>query len=87
MRATQAIQHAATVTVTLDQSGEPQLGQVLAGHGGPATRDPGQARDVELLVAQRPQHPHPGRIRQQDEGQRGGVDLFIGQRIRMLLRG
>lgn len=39
------------VALPLDQPGEPQLRQVLAGNSRPASGDRGEARDVELAVA------------------------------------
>jgi len=48
--AAQPVEHPSTLSVALDEAGQAQLGQVLAGGGGPAAGDMPQARPAATLV-------------------------------------
>lgn len=65
MSAAEAIDDPLALTLPFDQSGEPKLGQVLAGHRRPAARDSGETGHIQLGVAQCPQHLHARGIREQ----------------------
>ena len=79
MSAAEAVYDALAVSLALDQAGEAQFRQVLAGDRGAALGDGGEAGDVEFGVAQRPQHADSGRVGEQREGGDCGADLFGGQ--------
>jgi hypothetical protein len=51
VRAAQPVDHPLTVAVALDEAGETQLRQVLAGHGRAAASYAGQGRHVQFGVA------------------------------------
>jgi hypothetical protein len=77
--AAQAVDDTLAVSLPFDEAGEAQFRQVLAGDGGAAFGDGGEAGDVEFGVAQRPQHADSGGVGEQGEGRDCGVDLFGGQ--------
>src|SRR6266542_5688312 len=79
MSAAEAVYDALAVSLALDQAGEAQFRQVLAGDRGAALGDGGEAGDVEFGVAQRPQHADSGGVGEQREGCDCGADLFGGQ--------
>ena len=79
MSAAEAVYDALAVSLALDQAGEAQFRQVLAGDRGAALGDGGEAGDVEFGIAQCPEHADSGGVGEQREGRDCGVDLFGGQ--------
>jgi len=81
------VEHERAVAAGLDQSGEPELGQVLADRGGRGPDQTGQARHRRLALQQRPQQLDPGGVGEHPEGLRGQVDLLLArhQEVRQLV--
>ena len=81
MSPSKAIDHSAPVPAADNKAGQSKLGQVLARDGRPATGDTGQRRDIQVLVTERPQLPHPGGVGQEREGEHSRVDLSRDQLV------
>ena len=50
MSPTEAVDHSASVSLSLDEPSETQLGEVLAGNGGTTASHLGQRRNVGVVV-------------------------------------
>lgn len=79
----ESVDNALPATLTLDETGQPQLRQMLAGHCRTASCDRCQAGDVQFCVPQRPEHSHPGRVGKQREGRDRRRDLPLCREIRV----
>ena len=84
--AAEAVYDPLALSLALDQAGEAQLGQVLAGDRGAAFGDGGEAGDIEFGIAQRPEHADSGGVGEQREGGDCGADLFCGRIDRVFCR-
>ena len=78
---TKTVDNPPTVATADNQPGQSKLGQMLACDGGAATSDLRQGGHVPVFIAERPQHPHPGGISQEREGQNRSIDLRCGEPI------
>jgi hypothetical protein len=81
-----AVEHTPPVAIGFDETGQPELRQVLAGDGRPAIGDTSQGGHVQLVLTQRPEHPYPRRLGEEGERHDGGVHLPCCQRVRVIRR-
>lgn len=84
--AAQAVEDAPAVSSGVDQAGQAELGQMLAGDGLATVGGGSERGDVLLAVTHCPQHPDAGRVAEQRESERGLVDLIDPELVRMLTR-
>ncbi len=77
MHVGRGVVHERALAAAADQTGQAQLGQVLADRRGGGADQFGQAGHRRLAVQQRPENLYAGGVGEQPEGFGGEVDLLV----------
>ncbi len=77
MAAADRVDLASAVALRLDQTGQPELRQMLTDSGGTDARETGQGRDIGRPVRKHPEDAEPARVREQRETCCGSAHLRI----------